>query len=139
MPSNSFLFRFRPVVWWTSTNCYHGCHAREDSFPIFQALGGTCPPLSCFCNILQQDLTQLHVKITRSMNLLSVCWRTRKLSTCLHTVRYNHISFLNTLLQLISVHGSSGFYLETSRIISRSAGYKISSVVVKKGKKGVKQ
>ena len=37
--------------------------------------------LSCFCNILLQGLTPLHVKITRSTNLLSVCRRKLKLST----------------------------------------------------------
>ena len=48
---------------------------REDSwrfFPVSRALGGTCRRLSRFCNILLQDLTPLHVKITRSTNLLSV-------------------------------------------------------------------
>ena len=58
--------------------------------------------LSCFCNILLQGLTPLHVNITRSTNLLSVCLRKLKLSTYLHVVSYNHISFLNTRSQLVS-------------------------------------
>ena len=38
---------------------------REDSFPVSRALGGTCWRLSHFRNILLQDLTPLHVKITK--------------------------------------------------------------------------
>ena len=68
--------------------------------------------LSCFCNILLQGLTPLHVKITRSTNLLSVCRRKLKLLTYLHAVSYNHIIFLNTRSQLVSVLASSGFYEE---------------------------
>ena len=56
--------------------------------------------LNRFCNILPQDLTSVHVKITRSKNLLSFCPRKLKLSTYLHTISYNHISFLNTRSQL---------------------------------------
>ena len=56
--------------------------------------------LSWFCNILLQGLTPLHVNITRSTNLLSVCRRKLKLSTYLHAVSYNHISFLKTRSQL---------------------------------------
>ena len=56
--------------------------------------------LNRFCNILPQDLTAIHVKITRSTNLSSVCRRKLKLSTYLHTISYNHISFLNTRSQL---------------------------------------
>ena len=74
---------------------------REDSFPVSRALGETCRRLSRFCNILLQDLTPLHVKITRSTNLLSVCRRKLKLSTNLHTVSYNQISFLKTRSQLV--------------------------------------
>ena len=57
--------------------------------------------LSHLSNILLQDLTPLYVKITRSMNWLSVCRRKLKLSTYLHTVSYNDISFLNTRQQLV--------------------------------------
>ena len=56
--------------------------------------------LRWFCNILLQGLTPLHVNITRSTNLLSVCRRKLKLSTYLHAVSYNHISFLKTRSQL---------------------------------------
>ena len=59
--------------------------SREDSFPISRALGRACQHLSHFCNTLLQDLTQLHVKITRSTKLLSFCWRKFKLSTYLRT------------------------------------------------------
>ena len=47
--------------------------------------------------------------------------RKLKLSTYLHTVGYNHISFLNTRSQLVWVLASSGFYSITWRMISRSA------------------
>ena len=93
---------------------------REDSFPLSRAFGGICWHLNHFCNILLQDVTPLHIKITRSTNLLSVCRRKLKLSTYLHTVNYNHI---NTHSQLIWVLASSEFYSMTWRI-SRSAGYK---------------
>ena len=76
---------------------------REDSFPVSGALGGTCRCLSRFCNILLQDLTLLHVKISRSTNFLSVCRRKLKLLTHLHTVSYNHIRFLNTCSRLVRI------------------------------------
>ena len=69
---------------------------RADSFPVSRALGRTCLRLSRFCNILLPDLAPLHVKITRSTNLLSVCRRKLKLPTYLNTVSYNHINVLNT-------------------------------------------
>ena len=59
---------------------------REDSFLVSRALGETFRRLSRFYNILLQDLTPFHVKITRSTNVLSVCQRKLKLSTYLHTV-----------------------------------------------------
>jgi len=99
---------------------------REDCFPVSGALRGKCCCLSRFCNILLQNLTPLHSKITRSMNLLSVCRRKLKLSTYLNTVSYNHISFFgNTRSQLVWVLATLGFYLITWRMISRSAGNKI--------------
>ena len=98
---------------------------REDSFPISQALGGTCWCLSRFCNILLQEPIPIHVKTTRSTNLLSLCRRKLRLSTYLHTVSYNHISFLNTCLQLVWVLASSEYYSIRWRMMSRSAGYKI--------------
>ena len=98
---------------------------RADSFPVSRALGRTCLRLSRFCNIFLPDLAPLHVKITRSTNLLSVCRRKLKLPTYLHTVSYEHISFLNARSQFVRVLASSGFYSITWRMISRSAGYKI--------------
>ena len=97
-----FFLRFKPAVWWMSINCYHGFHtlAKRRFFPPFSSTRRNMLALKPFCNILQQDLTPLHVKITRSANLLSVCRRKLKLSTYLHTVSYNHISFLNTHSQL---------------------------------------
>ena len=111
---------FRPTVQWTSINRW----PREDFFPLSRALGWKFWHLSSFCNTLLQDLTPLHVKISRSM--MSVCRRKLKLSTFLHkTVSYNHINFLSTCWQLIWVLTSSGFYSITGRMISKSAGYKI--------------
>ena len=80
---------------------------RADSFPVSRALGRTCLRLSRFCNILLPDLAPLHVKITRSTNLLSVCRRKLKLPTYLHTVSYEHISFLNARSQFVRVLASS--------------------------------
>ena len=91
-----FFLQFKPGIWWTSINHYHGFHAlaKRNSFPVSRALGGKCRCLSRFCNILLQNLTPLRGKITRSTNLLSICRRKLKLSTYLNTVSYNHISFL---------------------------------------------
>ena len=72
---------------------------REDFFSVSQALGGKCRRLSRFCKILPQDLTPLHVKITRSTNLLSVCRRKLKFSTYLNTVSYNHIKLSQCALK----------------------------------------
>ena len=63
---------------------------RVDSFPVSRAPGRTCPRLSRFCNILLQDPAQLHVKITRSTNLLSVCRRKLKLSPYTHCKLQSH-------------------------------------------------
>ena len=85
-----FCRRFKPAVWWTSINrCCHSFHALAKGrlFPRFSSThGGRCRRLSRFYIILLQDLTLLHVKITRSTNLLSFCRRKIKLSTYLHTV-----------------------------------------------------
>ena len=73
-----FFLRFKLAVWWTLIN--HGFHAlaKRSFFPRFSSTRGTCRRLSRFCNILVQDLTPLHVNITRSTNLLSVCRRKLK-------------------------------------------------------------
>ena len=73
---------------------------KEDSCPVSLAPERICQRLSRFCNILLQDLTPLHVKITSSTSLLSVCQKKHKLSTYLHIVSYNHISFLTRSYQL---------------------------------------
>ena len=103
-PLKGFFLRFKPPVWWTSNNRYHGFHAlagREKILsPFLEHSEEHVGLLNRFCNILPQDLTAIHVKITRSTNLSSVCRRKLKLSTYLHTISYNHISFLNTRSQL---------------------------------------
>ena len=102
---------------------------REDSFPISQALGGTCWCLSRFCNILLQEPIPLHVKTTRSTNLLSLCRRKLRLSTYLHTVSYNHIRPHKLSQYMLAtfawVLASSEYYSIRWRMMSRSAGYKI--------------
>ena len=40
---------------------------REDSLSFSRAVGRICRRFSRFCNILLQDLTPLHVKITRGV------------------------------------------------------------------------
>ena len=99
-----FFLRFKPAFWWTSINSYHGFSRvglEKILFAVSRALGRACRRLSRFCNILLHDPTQFHVKITRSTKLLSFCRRKLKLSTFLHTVSCNHISFLNTRSQLV--------------------------------------
>jgi len=90
----------------------------EDSFSVSWALGRICRRFSRFCNILLQDFTPLHVKITRRTSVTSVFRRKLKLSTYLHTASYNHISFLNIRSQLVWVLASSGFYPITRGMIS---------------------
>ena len=122
-----FFLWFKHAVWWMSINRYHGFHtlAKRRFFPPFLSTRRNMLAFNRFCNILLQDVTLLHVKITRSTNLLSVCRRKLKLSTYLHTVSYKHISFLSTHSQLLSLLASSEFYSITWRMVSRSAGYKI--------------
>ena len=109
-----FFLQFKPAAWWTSINRYHGFHslAKRRFFPCFSSTRKNMSAFEPFCYfaILLQDLTPLHVKITRSTNFLS----------------YNYIlSFLNARSQLVWVLASSGFYKITWRTISRSAGSKI--------------
>ena len=133
MPSKTFFFGSN--LWFgerQSTITMVFSHwPREDSFLLSRALGGTCQRLSCLCNILLQDLTPRHVKITRGTYLLSVCRRKLKLTTYWHTVRYNYISFLNKSSQLVWVLGTAGssrFYSITWRMISRNSFSKTASV-----------
>ena len=104
-----FFLRFKPAVWWTSINVTIRFHAlaKWRFFPRLSSThGGRCRRLSRFYIILLQDVTPLHVKITRSVNLLRFCRRKIKLSTYLHTVSNNHVSFLNTRSQLVWVLAS---------------------------------
>ena len=133
MPSKTFFFGSN--LWFgerQSTITMVFSHwPREDSFLLSRALGGTCQHLSCLCNILLQDLTPRHVKITRGTYLLSVCRRKLKLITYWHTVSYNYISFLNKSSQLVWVLGTAGssrFYSITWRMISRNSFSKTASV-----------
>ena len=98
--------------------------AQSRFFPRSRALGRTCPRLSRFCNILLQDPVQLHVKITWSTNLLSVCRRKLKLSPYTHCKLQQH-KLSQCPFATLWVLVSSGFYSITWRMISRSAGYKI--------------
>ena len=61
---------------------------REDSFSVSWALGRICRRFSRFCNILLQDLTPLHVKITRRKNLLSVSRRKLTWDQALFSFRF---------------------------------------------------
>ena len=99
-------------------NRYHGFHtlAKRRFFPRFSSTRRNMPAFKPFLQYFLKDLTPLHVRITRSTNLLSVCQRKLKLSTYLHCI---DISFLNTRSQLVWVlgtAGSSGFYSMTWRI-----------------------
>ena len=84
---------FKPAIWRTSINpnlVY--ALANRRFFPRFSS---TRREMSAFKQFL------LHVKITMSTNLWSVCRRKLELSTYLNTESYNHISFLNTRWQLV--------------------------------------
>ena len=121
MPSKAFFFcsNLRFGGRQSTVTMIFTCWPREHSFPISGAVGGTCRRLSHFCNILLQELqTLLHVKITRSTNLLSLWRRKLRLPTYLHTVSYKYISFLNTCSQLAWVLASSEYYSITWRIVS---------------------
>ena len=84
--------------------------AQSRFFPCFKSTRKNMSAFKPFFNILLPDLAPLHVKITKSTNLLSVCRRKLKLPTYLHTVSYKHISFLNARSQFVRVLASSGFY-----------------------------
>lgn len=76
-----FFLWLKPAFWWMSVNCYHGfLHiGLEKILSTSRVLEITCWHFSPFCNILLQDLmTLLHARITRTVNLLSVCWRKLK-------------------------------------------------------------
>ena len=88
-----FFLWFKPAIWWTSINpnlVY--ALANRRFFPCFSS---TRRKMSAFKQFL------LHVKITRSTKLWSVCRRKLELSTYLNTESYNQISFLNTHWQLV--------------------------------------
>ena len=101
-----FFLQFKPAFWWTSINRYHGFSRvglEKILSPFLEHLEenvGVSAVLQY--NILLQVLTPLHVKITRTKNLLSVFRRKLKLSKYLHTVSYNHISFSQSLATRLS-------------------------------------
>lgn len=111
-------------------NRYHGFHtlAKRRFFPRFSSTRRNMPAFKPFLQYFLKDLTPLHVRITRSTNLLSVCQRKLKLSTYLHCI---DISFLNTRSQLVWVlgtAGSSGFYSMTWRMVSTNSFSKTASI-----------
>ena len=111
-------------------NRYHGFHtlAKRRFFPRFSSTRRNMPAFKPFLQYFLKDLIPLHVRITRSTNLLSVCQRKLKLSTYLHCI---DISFLNTRSQLVWVlgtAGSSGFYSMTWRMVSTNSFSKTASI-----------
>ena len=72
----------QPLPWFSLV----GQERFQDKFLVSRTLGGKCRRLSGFCHILLQDVTPLHVKITSSTNLLSVCRRKLKFSIDLFKV-----------------------------------------------------
>ena len=125
-----FFFSLNLWFWWTSINRYHGFHtlAKRRFFARFSGTRRNMPAFKPFLQYFLKDLTPLHVRITRSTNLLSVCQRKLKLSTYLHCI---DISFLNTRSQLVWVlgtAGSSGLYSMTRRMISTNSFSKTASI-----------
>ena len=99
---------------------------REDSFPISRALGGTCCCLSRFCNILLQELTPLHVKITRSYEFVEpLPEETQIIDLFTHCKLQPHKLSQYMLAKFAWVLASSEYYSIRWRMMIRSAGYKI--------------
>ena len=77
-----FSLRFKPAVWWTPINRYH-CFRALAKRRFFPRFWSTWRKMSAFKLSLQYyfatDLTPLHVKITRSTNLWSLCRKKLKL------------------------------------------------------------
>ena len=90
----------------------------ENSFSVYWALGRICRRFSRFCNILLQIWHRFMSRLRGER----ICWvflggNSNYRHIYLHTVSYNHISFLNRS-QLVWVLASSGFYSITWRMIS---------------------
>ena len=86
---------------------------REDSFPVFQALRGTCHVF-----IFAIFSYRIWYRFMWRLRGVRICW---VLWTYLHNVSYNHVSFLNTrpqLFRVLGTAGTSGFYSKTRRMIS---------------------
>ena len=80
---------FKLAVWWTSIIRYHGFHAlgKRRIFPRFSSTRRNMPAFKPFLQYFGKGwLTPLHLKITRSTNLLSVCRRKLKLSSYLQSL-----------------------------------------------------
>ena len=95
VPLLQFFLWFKSAIWWTSINpnlVY--ALANRRFFPRFSSTRRKMLAFKPFF---------LHVKVTRSTNLWSVCRRKLELTTYLNTESYKHISFLNTRWQLVRV------------------------------------
>ena len=130
-----FFLQFKPVFWWSSVNRYHG-FSRVGLEKIPSSLlehseeyVGVSAVFAIFCyKIWHRFMSRLR----EEYEFVECFQRKLKLSTYLHTVGYNHISFLNTRSQLVwvlasSILGepggsprmaSSGFYSITWRMIN---------------------
>ena len=112
-----FFLRFKAAFWSTAINRYHGFSrvGLEKILSPFlehseEYVGVSAVFATFCCSIWHRFMSKLRERI---------CWvflEKLKLSTYLHTVSYNHISFLNRS-QLVWVLASSGFYSITWRMI----------------------
>ena len=101
-----WVFRFKPAVWWTSINRYHGFHAlaKRRFFTCFTSTRRITPAFKPF---LQYFRTGWHLFMSR-LRGVRICWVFVGGSLnyrLIYALSYNHISFLNTRSQLVWVLG----------------------------------
>ena len=96
-----FFLRFKPAVWRTSINRYHGFHAlaKRRFFPRFSS---TRRKMAAFIKPCLQYYF--------ATGFDTVSCEDYEEYEFLECVSYNHISFLNTRWQLVWVLATSGFY-----------------------------
>ena len=120
---------FLAVYCYLSINRYHGFYllAKRRLFPRFLSTQRTKsafkPPLQYFATGSDSSSCQDYEEyefvecLSEETQIIDFNY--------LNAVSYNHISFLETHLQLVWDLASSGFYSISRNMISRSAGYKI--------------
>ena len=121
LPLTHVLKAFFSLVWCTSINRYNAFYAlsKRRFYPCFLSTQRNMSAFKPFCNILLQDLTPLHVKITRSTNLLNVCHGETQIIDLLTNCKLQLHKFSQYTLadRLFWVLASCGFCWITWRIM----------------------